>query len=147
MKFISVIFILLVATSSVAVPVDANNPNGFAAAYLNDPLNGGGPLLVLCTDGTVWRLHRAGSGAPTEYLWLPPETHTPAEVPVPVSEILDWTLWSVTTHGGDLYMFASGVGNEWHLVGGDRYFPSLPCSSAPVQQEKESLGDLKSRYR
>ena len=145
MKYLIFVFaVIMIPAISLSVPVDPDNPNGFAASYVWSE-SGGLHMIVLCTSGNIVRLQRGGMN--TEYVWQLPDSHWPQDVPVPVSDILDWTPLSLTTHSGQLFMFSKDVDFQWHLVGADNHFPLLPCVPGPVESGEETWGGVKSQFR
>ena len=135
--------LLFIFGSALAVPVDPNALDGVAAittASIDGQSNT--VFLILCTDGKVYDL--SGSG-PYGYAWSPNNGFN--DVPIPVSEILDWTPMGFRTHSGLIYVSTrNDPQTKWRIVGQDQLIAPIPCQE-PVPLTPESIGDIKSMFR
>lgn len=140
MRITILLAILFSASISLAVPVTPNSPDGIAALFLYS-----GTYVLLCNDGDMWSLTNLGSPSAQ---WVPNTYTTP--LPVPVSQISEFTLGMLTTISGERWIFVP-VDNmsreEWRRVdaAGDA-IPPLPCAGG-VMESNESLGKLKALFR
>jgi len=113
--------VLVLAASSLAVPVDPNAEDGVAAIIYN-----GGTANALCTNGEVWTFN--------DY-W---NRLSHMDPPVPVSDIADWD-YSGFIHVNGEYWYWSGT-EVWNVM-------PLPPPCGPVEAEPQSLGSVKEMYR
>lgn len=129
-KFLYVgIGLLFLASTSQAVPVDPNAPDGVAAVYSD-----GGALYALGADGQSWILVMANLDG-----WLP--TTWPSLPPgMAVADISDWTTRYLVTSDGVRWMY-----NLEPLVMAWVEVPPLP--GGVIGNSQGSLGDAKSLFR
>lgn len=137
MKFAIYLSILMaLACAAVAVPVDANAPDGIAAVYLGGV--GGIPgnefFFALCTTGEVWVAGASGVG-PLNWAQNP----SFLRITVPVSTIADWTPYYYVKIDGSRWYHPDGSWAGWMPF-------ATPCS-ASVDVKTESLGSIKGLYR
>ena len=133
---ISFVSIVLLASVSLAVPVDPAAVNGFAAQNVENlgdiPTRG-----ILCTNGSIYTCEPGGA-------W----TLRPGPLPVPIGEIADWTQSSIVTFSGEVwiwYIIMGEGGWQWHRWGSIPALPTPPCGS--VASEKTTHGDVKALFR
>jgi hypothetical protein len=140
MKQATLVLVLLglLVGASLAVPVDPNAEDGVAAIW-PDNFDGfvRGFVWVLRTNGEVWRYDCEG-------VWrqsgVDPNLSGDLTVPVPVTEIADWTPSFFTTHSGTRWF----MGNDEPLD----YWTPLPAPPwSPVQSSPQSLGSVKEMFR
>lgn len=128
---------------SYAAPVDSGNPQGIAAVYSAYPGNYEPNYVILCVDGSVKHLSRT---VDPPFTWVHGSLNNyPASVPVPVSDIRDWTPGAIVTHSGEIY-FWHIYNKEWLEVGVPGNYSPLECDP-PVGIESSTLGEFKSLYR
>lgn len=134
------ILIALVPVLAVAAPVDPANPEGIAAEYAVYQSGQEDTHYVLCVDGRIQQIQRYTD---PKFRFVP--ANDPASVPVPVTEIADWSWRSFTTHDGDLWVY-HGYDREWYALSQPGSFGPVDCGD-PVASETSTMGDLKSSYR
>lgn len=111
---------------AMAAPVNLSAPDGIAARQIE--VNS---MIALCTDGKVYSINTYNR------VW----TFLGDDLPVPITEIADWTLNFIETHDGALWMGnLHPTDSEWQLV------PPLPCSGV-VPDSDPGFGKLKSMFR
>jgi hypothetical protein len=143
-----IIALLLLASSAQAAPVDLTQGSGIVSqvnVYLERMGSQVLQLIVLSGDGRMYKLWPGSSTGDYQFAWAPLLGSWPETVPVPVSEIADWTPMSVILHSGVVYCW-SATAREWLKVGDLGEIPPLP-GFTPVASESSSLGGLKSQYR
>jgi len=117
--------LLLLATSAWAVPVDPVAPDGVAAFQVLQYQD----VYILRTNGELWAAQPISAGQ-----WMYQEDYN---LPVPVSEISDWTVSLILTTDGKFWTEAYP---DWH---GPVDLPDW----AAVPNATESIENLKSMYR
>jgi hypothetical protein len=138
MKTAAVIAILLMGASALAVPVDADDPNGIAAV-----MGYSGTFLILCTDGQMYALANPESESA---MWEPFTYSLP--LPVPLADIADFGIGRLETNSGEHWIYVSteyGPPPRW-LTLSDPALPRLPCA-ATVRVDGSALGAVKSLFR
>ncbi len=110
---LAVLCVCLLAGSALAVSVAPNAAAGVAAVWTVSSGDGSpGPMpIILCTDGQAYDL--ADGGNSNSY-WRP----VSLTLPVPVSDVADWTPLAIKTNNGDTYLLAQTPhGYGWKLIG------------------------------
>ncbi len=128
---------------ATAVPVDPATTDGVAAQLLLGDPYGGFSRYVLCEDGTIYV--KAANTRPSE----PWGVFGGVGVPVPVSEIKDWTLYTVITNTGQTWLWVDlgeAGGPRWYEWGTHPKLPPAPCDAA-IGNDTSSFGKLKSVFR
>jgi hypothetical protein len=133
---------LLIAATVVAeaAPVDPGNPYGIAAIHSVYQSGQEDQHYVLCVDGGIRQIQRS-----TDPKFRFVSAFNPSSVPVPVSEIADWTWRSFRTHDGDLWVY-HGYDNQWYAMSQPGRFGPAECGD-PVGTDRSTLGDVKSQFR
>lgn len=121
---------------ALAVPVNPTAPDQ-VAAITGDT---GYSVAVLRTNGEVW----VNSGSLTDNAWRRCDGTASSynmTLPVPVSEVVDWTYFYFLTNAGVLWHFDPNGPIGWHVVA----FPPPPWGGVPIQQQ--SLGGMKRIFK
>jgi hypothetical protein len=123
--------LFLWAAVTQAVPVNPNSPDGIAALYYVefDALVDAWGYYVLTTSGEVW-LVRPAPGTITCALYQ-------AEIPVPLSEIRDWSFNCLITYDNQLWYY-DRYGN-WQTG-------PISCLQTPIPTENKTWGGVKGKY-
>lgn len=113
----------------------------------------GGWRTVLCTNGDICYITFEYNNMTFDSVHPCSWSCSPAGLPVPLQDILDWTpqiqtnngpaLGVITTRSGQLFI---GRTNGWLAVDTNASFPPLPCGSA-VNSQENTLGGVKSLFR
>jgi hypothetical protein len=118
---------------ALAVPVNPTATDQVAAVSYD-----GYGIRLLRTNGEVW------SYAVSDYGWLH-EDGTQGTVnmtlPIPVSEVADWSYYFLFTQVGVLWQFDPNGPIGWHVVD----FPPPAWGGVPIQQQ--SLGGMKRIFK
>ncbi|RKX32779.1 MAG: hypothetical protein DRP71_11540 [Verrucomicrobia bacterium] len=141
---VAIISAVIMGTAlSFAAPVNSNNPQGIAAVYSAYPSGSEPSYVILCVDGSVNHLSRT---VDPPFTWEHGSLYNyPASVPVPVSDIQDWTPGAIVTTSGDIY-FWHIYNQEWLAMSIPGNFSPLECDP-PVGIESSTLGEFKSQFR
>jgi hypothetical protein len=137
---ILVLTLLVVPVLGSAGPVDPANPYGIAAIHSSYEDGQEDEHYVLCVDGRIQRIQRY-----TDPKFRFVSATNPGTVPVPVTDIADWSWRSFMTHDGDLWVY-HGYDQQWYALSGAGNFNDPDCGD-PVEVESSSMGDVKSMYR
>jgi len=134
MKQVSIILVLIALLAlpalTLAVPVDPDAPDGVAAALRIEPSG----TYILCVSGEIWRMNPVAGMGPWESV--------SDTLPIPVSEIQDWTHRAVIKA-------VDGTTWLWVLISEDSWgweAVDSPCSP-PIPNQTQSLGSLKQMFR
>jgi hypothetical protein len=135
MKIIIIsILIVGLASSSFAIQLELDNPNGIAALWVQGQFWNMDMIYIVCTDGSGYACYTAGC---TEWQSFKPS-------PVPLSEVAEWTPWIVFTHDGRWFRRdGAGAYEPWIEL----QTPPLPPCFEPVPSSNKSSGAIKSMFR
>ena len=132
--------LLVIPVLCGGAPVDPANPFGIASIHSQYTAGQEDVHYVLCVDGRIKRIIRH-----TDPKFRFIDATNPGVVPVPVTDIANWSWRSLQTHDGDLWVY-HGYDQQWYALSGAGNFGNPDCGD-PVATESSSLGDLKSMYR
>ena len=126
------LFVVVLSSAYVsAVPVDPTAPDGIAALYLAD-----GQYYLLKTNGDMW-IFKVVSGVVT---CISGNTEEGPGLPVPLSQIRDWTWMRVITWDNRLWYWAGSPVASWHSG-------IIPCLDSPVPTGNSTFGAIKEKFR
>ncbi len=132
MRYLALVFCLVLAESTLASPVNPTAPNGIAS-LVTENITGGSNGYILDSVGQTWICRSSG----VQSGWI----LFGQDVPVPLNEIADWNVKAIVTYDGRIYLgtLNPNAPSFWQLL--------PPFTEDPVSEESGTLGNVKSLFR